>query len=311
MKFTELKRALRSKIEPVYICYGDDRMVMEIAVSHIMEATKGELPEFDVATFNDKADIADIFESLNTLPISASKRVTYLKDFNLKTIKEQISDYAKNPNTTSVLVVTTYEEVQIDNAVMVDCNRLDKPILMLKVTKELKERGCTIDNDALSLLIDYCDNDLGRITQETLKLSVNKHITLKDIQENTNKAENYNVFALTESLGKKDAKSAIKAIDYLLQDDSKKGVISAIYNHFHRLFYIAVNPLLSDDEVASQLGVKSYAIKVSRPQVKYFGVKRLKEILDLIREADLNTKTTWASVETYAYYLVLNILNKK
>lgn len=311
MKFTDLKRALRNSIEPIYVCFGDDRMVIGIAVSHIIEATKGELPEFDVATFNDKSSATDILESLYTLPLSAPKRVTILKDFSAKGIVDILGEYAKNPNKSSVCVITTSEQINLSDATLVDCNRLDKSILMAKVSKELADRDCTIDSQALSVLVDYCDNDLGRIMQESFKLASLKHIKLSDVTDNTSKSENYNVFTLTEALGKKNAKEALKVLDSLLQADGGKGVISAIYNHFHRLLYIAVNPALSDNEVAEQLGVKSYAIKVSRPQVKYFGVRRIKDILDIIREADFATKTSWASVDTYAYYIVLNILNSK
>ncbi len=310
MKFVELKKSLKVRVEPVYLLFGDDRMVIDTAISHIKEAVS-DAQDFDTQEFSGKVTAEDIKESVNTLPIFSSKRLTILKDCDAKFVKGELGEYVKTPNDSSVFVMTSAEDFALEGAVKVDCNRLEKPLLMAKVKKDLKAKNVEITDDALSTLIDYCDNDLGRITLESFKLSSCKNVTLKDVEDGTSKSQNYNVFALTEALGKKDAVSAIRVLDFLLTGDNGKGVISSIYNHFHRLFYIALNPALSDEEVALQLGIKSYAVKVSRMQVRYFGVKRLKQILDLVREADYKTKTTFASVESFSYYLVLDILNAK
>ena len=308
MKFVELKKSLKVNVEPVYLLYGDDRMVIDTAILHIKESVSGE-DDFDTQEFSGKVTAEDVKESVNTLPILASKRLTILKDCDAKFVKNELGGYVKSPNETSVFVITSAEDFALEGATKVDCNRLEKPLLMAKVKKDLKAKNVEIDDDALSTLVDYCDNDLGRITLESFKLASYKKVSLKDVEDGTSKSQNYNVFALTEALGKKDAVSAIRVLDYLLTEDNGKGVISTIYNHFHRLFYIALNPTQRDEEVAQQLGIKSYAVKMSRPQVRYFGVKRLKQILDLVREADYKTKTSFASVESYSYYLVLEILN--
>ena len=311
MKFVDLKKSLRDKLEPIYLLFGDDRMVIDIALNHILDVCKGDFPEFDISVLSNKTSADDAIVSLNTMPLFAPRRVTIIKDINVKQCKDWVQEYAKQVNEKSVLILTSVEDGDISGCTKVDCNRLDRAILIAKVKKDLADRGCISDDEALGLLVDYCDNDLGRIMAESFKLSSNKQFSIDDVRQNTVKSENYNVFSLTEALGKKDAKMALHVLENLLSNDDGKGVISSIYNHFHRLFYIAVNQSLTDEQVAQQLGIKSYAIKKSRPQVRYFGVKRIKDILDLVRQADYETKTSWASVESYAYYIVLNILHGK
>ena len=72
---------------------------------------------------------------------------------------------------------------------------------------------------------------------------------------------------------------------------------------------MAINKDKSEEEIASLLGVKPYAVKMVKNQVRYFTPKKLKTIVDMLYEADRNIKTGKIKEEVAIKTVTLNILN--
>lgn len=314
MKFVEFKKSLSIVISPCYVLHGIDRYLIDNCIRNLLDVTAGVFSDFNRAFFSGKDEIEDILSSAFVLPLGNEKRVIVVKDYNFneKTLKK-LENYLKNDNSLSTIVFTTSEPVNLEGVVNVDCGKLSYEVISKKVLLELKKKEYQISNDALETLVSFCDYDMGRVMVEIDKLisvaSETKFIVRQMVETNTSKDENFNIYELTDCLGKKDLDKALIIVNSLLEDNGSKGLIAAIYQHFRRLLYVAVSSNLTSEGIASRLGVKPYAIDVVRPQVKLFGAKKLRAICDELRKIDEDSKTTFASVENLIYYIIFKIGN--
>lgn len=314
MKFVEFKKSLSSVISSCYVLHGVDRYLIDNCIRNLVDASGNLFGDFNRAFFSNKDEIEDIISSAMILPFGNERRLIIVKDYNFneKSLKK-LENYLKNDNSLSTLVFTTAEPINVEGVVNVDCGKLSYDVISKKVLLELKKKEYQISTDALETLVTYCDYDMGRIMVELDKLisvaTDTKFIIQEMVESNTNKDENYNIYELTDCLGKKNIDKALIIVNSLLEGNGAKGLIAGIYQHFRRLLYVAVSSNLTNDGLAARLGVKSYAVEVVRPQVKLFGAKKLRVICEELRKIDEESKTTFASVENLIYYIIFKIGN--
>lgn len=313
MKFVEFKKSLSSVISSCYVLHGVDRYLIDNCIKNLIEASGNTFGDFNRAFFSNKDEIDEIISSAMILPFGNERRLIIVKDYNFnENSLKKLENYLKNDNSLSTLVFTTLESVNINGVVNVDCGKLPYDVIAKKVLLELKKKEYQISNDALETLVSYCDYDMGRVMVEIDKLislaTETKFIVKEMVENNTNKDENYNIYELTDCLGKKNLDKALIIVNSLLENGAK-GLIAGIYQHFRRLLYVAVSNNLTSDALAARLGVKPYAIDVVRPQVKLFGAKKLRIICEELRKIDEDSKTTFASVENLIYYIIFKIGN--
>lgn len=312
MKFENFKKSLQSKLENCYILWGEDRYLMSNAISNLLAVVHSDFDDLNVSYFDESSAIDDILSSVNTLPFGSEWKVVVVRDwvFNESNIN-LLKKYLKNPNPQGCLLFTTLKEPQLNGSEPVDCNKLGREILRKKIIVELRQKNVQIEEGAITQLLDYCDNDMGRIMQELDKLVAvvggGGIINKSHIEVNINKSQTYGVFELTDALGKQESDKAIRILDNLLKSDTK-GLSNLIYNYFRRLMYTSMCSEHSDNEIAIALKVKPYSIKISREQGRLFGTEKLVRICEYLAGVDERTKTTFASMENELYNAVFEIL---
>lgn len=310
MKFVEFKKSLE-EISPCYVFYGNDRFLVENAVSNLMTACGENMPELNRSFFT-KSTASEYLSAVNTLPFNDKKKLVIVRDFDCQDNDvKQINEYIKNANPDGVLaVVVSGDKMPKIDGKLVDCNTLDNEVLKKKIVFELNKRKLSIDEVALQNLIDYCSSQLGKIMQEIEKFKSmrlpNQKITAKHIQDNVSKDENYGIYELTEKLAKKDCEGSLQVLSSYIEDDGGKGVVARIYNQFRRMLHCALSSE-SDDEVAAALNVKPYAVTIARRQGKLFGARALNRICALVGQIDADIKVGNISNENALYLIVFKI----
>lgn len=310
MKFVDFKKSL-TELAPCYVFYGTDAFLVENALKNLMTACGEEFPELNRSVFI-KQDADKFLTAAQTLPFGALKKLVIVRDFEAnESDVAKVNEYLKSPNPDSVLaIVPLNDNVMKLNATFVDCAPLEDDVLRKKILYELKVRGLVIDEVALSSLMQYCSNMLGKIMQEIAKFqSMNLEggrITQKVVSFNVSKDENYGVFELTEKLAKKDCEGALKVLSFYIEKDGGKGVLALIYNNFRRMLH-SVLCQESDAEVAAMLGVKPYAVTMARRQGRLFGARNLNKICALLTDIDFKIKNGNTSSENALYYIVFKI----
>jgi len=153
-------------------------------------------------------------------------------------------------------------------------------------TKEMVEnKGFSISQKALRLVVDHIGNDLNRIENEIEKLSLNlgkrKNITEEDIEEFVGVSKDFNVFELQAALANRNMEKAIRIIQYF--DANPKVapiqlVLPSLYGFFSKVFMIYGVHSKDEKTISQALGVHSFFIKdyMKASQVySYAGVERI------------------------------------
>ena len=320
MKYVELKGSLKSNIFINYLLSGSDEFLLNKSVELIFNALKIGIPDLNFQKFlGENVDFDDVVKALNTMPVFDEKKlvVVYLHIKTTISNLTKLTDYLKDPNPQSVLVVVAGDnnelKAQLGKFEVVDCNRLSEEIVDKFVLNELKATNTNITKQALKTLNEYCVYDLSKIVKEVSKLvsfvADKKLIEENDVKLLVNKTLEFQIFELTENLAKKNKDKVFEILDALkAKKDVYRTLIPLIYGHFRRLFYVAVSSV-SKSELGQMLGVKDYAITVAYKQSKMFTKLQLKNIINIMEQLDFELKTSAISNDLAVDYLVLKILN--
>lgn len=309
-----LKNRLKTDIKPCYLVEGDDYFLYEKALSMIKRETKLELEDFNFLVFDDENfSMKAVLDSCEVMPMGSEIKVVVIKnavkvsDSDIK----HLENYLANPVPSTVLVILDFYDkfVSIRNKTeFVDAKRMDRPLATSIIVSELKKRNKQISGEAVETLLDYCNGFLSRAMNELDKLcfydTSSLLITKQIVEKLVHKESDYIVFELTEALGKRESE---KALLLLSQMAKEQGVLALITNHFRRLFFISISDV-DNLKLASLLGVKEYAIKKQKEQLKNFSKMQLKKIYALLEEIDYKIKCGDMLAENALYYLVFSIL---
>lgn len=322
MKYVELKNSLKSNIFNNYLLSGSDEFLLNKSVELIFNALKISIADLNFQKFlGESVDFDDVVKALNTMPVFDDKKlvVVYLHIKTSVSNLPKLTEYLKNPNPQSVLVVVAGDnndlKAQLNKFEVVDCNRLSEDIVDKFVLSELKATSTNITKPALKTLNEYCVYDLSKIVKEVSKLvsfvADKKLIEEDDVKLLVNKTLEFQIFELTENLAKKNKDKVFEILEALkAKKDVYRTLVPLIYAHFRRLFYVAVSNL-SKSELGTMLGVKDYAITVAYKQSKMFTKVQLKNIINIMEQLDFELKTSAISNDLAVDYLVLKILNSK
>ena len=319
IKFQELKKSLQNTLAPIYIIRGKDAFLREKAEEMIVNAAVETMLELNTVRYTDEtADIESILTACQSMPMMSDKKAVVLRDIVFKNTKDiqVIEEYCKSPvNTTCLIIVDSsssscYKGV-LKFAELIDCAPLDTSMIQRIVVTQLSKQTVSIDIQALNLLLAYCNMDLMRITSESNKLAMyvgsGGAITTKDVENMVTKDVEYSIFELGDAVSKKDAKKAINIIKVLLLHKEQPQILMMmIQSSFRRMFYTVISKM-TNKEIADYLGIKEYAVKISRETAGRFSPARLKNILDFGAELDYKVKSGQMNAENALYFYVTNI----
>ena len=325
MKFEELKKTLRATKFNNFILTGDDEFLLDRAYKIILDAYNIEFKDLNLIKFNNEnLDFDQVVKALQTLPAFSEYKIVFLdlstkvsKLGNLKILDEYLADCNKQ----SILVVkvgqneSQFAVEKKDKFMMVDCSRLDKSLAKRFVESELGKLGKSFeDNEAFEVLYNYTNGDLSGAMNEIVKLcnyvGDKPVIGKEDIEAITIKNLEFQIFEITEKLGRKDAKGVYEILEELKsRKDGLKGIMPLIYNHFRRLMHISLNAGASRAQLGNMLGIKEFAVGKIEQKLKYFSKRKLKSVCDACADLDYKMKNSMISGDLAVEMLVLKILS--
>ncbi len=299
MKFTELKKSLNN-LQNVYLISGEDRFLCYSALEQITNACQLTIPEMNsVSMDNPSAD--DIVASACIYPFADARRLVVVKEFlgkpNAEAQLKTIQSYIDNPMETTVLVFLNLADDSFfknlkTKLCYVDCSKLDASAIGNYIKKTFDKNGVKYTESAVNLLGIYCSYDMQRITNEVDKLisysAGNNEITDKVIADLVVQDKEYQIFELAELISKNNAEKALDLVDTLGRKNGFS-ILAPLYNNYRRALYVAITPL-ADAALATKLGIKEFAVKMLKNQLKVFSPKKLKQIVDMLADIDANIK---------------------
>ena len=274
----------------------------------------------DVRSFNEatkssydmeETTLDSALEDLDTYSFLSTKKVIIIS--NIENISKEESShklnhlyrYLDNPSSDNLLFIWS---TKFNNTLKITKElkkRMDFITTEININKYVKDKfkGYKISSELIDYLLEKCQNDLAKITNEIDKLRNykldEKEITKQDIDELvTEKLKDQQdlVFKLTKYIAQKDKKEALNIYFELLSYSIEPLAIIGLIASQIRIIYqvkIMQNQRLSSEEIAKLLGEKSsYRVKKTKELIGYYSEDELLLLMKKLANMDLKIKTT-------------------
>jgi DNA polymerase-3 subunit delta len=305
----QIIRDWKKKIfKPVYWLEGEEEYfineVMDFAEHHLLPE---EEKSFNLSIFYGKdADWAAVINSCRRYPMFAERQVVLLKEAQQMRDIMKLEPYVQQPLDSTVFVVS-YKDKKVDGrskfakllkekGELLTTKKMYDNQLPEWVTELLQTKGLTINQKALSLLIDHIGNDLVRIKSEIEKIQINlgtrKAINEDDIENFVGISKEYNAFELQVALGRKDLSKALRIIQYFESNPKAAPIqliLPALYSFFSKVYMIFGIPGPDEKTASAALGVSPFFVKDYLLAAKNYGFAGTENALLLLQQYNLKS----------------------
>ena len=303
MKFIELNKNLKHKIESVYNIVGDDYFLIKQAISNIKSFIIKDLEEFNYIKVDaDKMKTQEAEAIISTLPIGNDYRLVVLTDPSADVVK-LINKF--NFEDLSIVVVCVNAD-KLTVGEKIDCSKLDRLDISKYILNYLSKHNLSIEERALDYIIDASNSNMSKIYNELNKLisyaQDEQTITMNIATNLVSNTSEYAIYMLTNAIDNKDYVNYQKILNELSKNASMGELFSYLGKYFKRMQYISLNK--QDDELSNVLGIKPYAIKMSRQYITKNGIKYYIELYQKYIDLDYKIKSGKISATNALYELI-------
>ena len=303
MKFIQLVGNLKQNILPLYNIKGEDAFLVRQAILNIKRTVVSDMEEFNYLKLEaDKMKPTELVATISTLPISSEHRLVVLVNPSNDVVKT-LNKYDFADNSTVVVTVNAYK---LTKGETIDCSKLDKADIQKYVLNMLNKNNLSIQEQAVDYLIEATNGNMSYISSELNKLisyAIDKEvITIEMVTNLVANTTEYAVYLLTNAIDLKDYSKYQAIINELSKHNTANELFSYMGKYFRRMQYISLNK--NDNELATILNIKPYAIKMSRQAVAKNGINYYINLYQKYIDLDYKIKSGKISALNALYELV-------
>lgn len=320
MVFDVWKSLKKGDIHPVYCLYGKETYLLQETVQRIRQAVVDEeTKDFNLSVFDLEEEALDLaVEDAETFPFMGERRLVVAKNPSFLTAEKKkekldhnlgvLEAYISQPAPYSVFVLLApYEKLDErkkltkllkKHAHMVEAKELNGKETADFVTSLAKSEGKHIETEAAQELVILCNASLSSIAQEVKKLSTyigdRDSIMLDDVKKLVARGLEQNIFELINKVVNRKRTEALQIFyDLLKQNEEPIKMMALIANQFRLLLqtkYFSQQGY-GQKQIASNLKVHPFRIKLAIDQAKLFSEQELKSIIEQLAVMDYEMKT--------------------
>lgn len=318
--FDVWKSLKKGDIHPVYCLYGKETYLLQETVQRIRQAVVDEeTKDFNLSVFDLEEEALDLaVEDAETFPFMGERRLVVAKNPSFLTAEKKkeklehnlgvLEAYISQPAPYSVFVLLApYEKLDErkkltkllkKHAHMVEAKELNGKETADFVTSLAKSEGKHIETEAAQELVILCNASLSSIAQEVKKLSTyigdRDSIMLDDVKKLVARGLEQNIFELINKVVNRKRTEALQIFyDLLKQNEEPIKMMALIANQFRLLLqtkYFSQQGY-GQKQIASNLKVHPFRIKLAIDQAKLFSEQELKSIIEQLAVMDYEMKT--------------------
>ncbi len=322
--YQAVEKSLDSQtFSPLYFFYGEEPYLLQQAVSYLKTcALHGGFADFNASSYYAAdADLANVRDEVETLPMMSARRVVILREVQDLTDKEWdlLEPVLKLPVESTVFVLVG---TKIDKR-----KRVLKLLLAQSLSVEFKKpyenqipgwiqhickgMGLSISIEAVQLLHRLAGSQLTEIESELKKLtdyiSPRTHVDLEDVAQCVSQQREESVFELTEQIASNDRVGALTQLIRLLdQGQNEMGVVALVARHMRILLMIKQGESLglAGQKLATHAQVSPYFLQNYLQQAKLWSVRKLESSLLILAETDKALKSSPLSAHIWLENLI-------
>lgn len=321
----------KGNFKPIYWLEGEEEYfidkVLDYAEHHILNESESS---FNLSVFYGRdTNWPDVINACQRYPVFAERQVVLLKEAQLMKGVEKLESYVENPLPSTVLVVS-YKDKKLDGrksfaklieqkgelftTKKINANKLPDWAQLL-----IQNKGLTITQKGLMLLVDHIGNDLTRIENEINKLEINlnnrKNITEDDIERFIGISKDYNIFELQAALATKDFATAIRIIQYFEANPKSAPmqlILPSLYAFYSKVFMLFSINSKDEKTIAATLGVNPFYIRQYVKAAELYQYPGIEKAILLLHSYNLkniginNTSTEFTSLLKEMTFKIMN-----
>ena len=309
--FKQIENDIKSKkFSPIYLLMGEEEFYIDYLTNLITEnsISKSE-KEFNYnVLYGKETNVDELISICKKFPLMSNYQVVVLKEAqDLSRTIDQLAGYANNFLKSTILIIN-YKHKSLDkrkslykiiskNGVVFESKRLYENQVQQWITDQLNDKSIKISNKAVAMIVDFLGTDLSKINNELSKLIQLKK-DLKEISENEIEkyigiSKEYNNFELRNAISEKNTFKAFQIADYFSKNPNSNPLvvtISMVFDFFSKLLLYHANDSLPDSKKAFIMKINPYFIKEYNRASKNYSIKRVTQVISIIREYDLKSK---------------------
>ena len=309
------------KIEPVYLLFGAETYLRDIAAKKIADSVLDEnsLREFNENEFslNQSENLSYALASAEQLPMIAQRRVVWITDVKVSatgtkdTLKEEnetlLTSYLARPSETSVVIFVADEidkrrrmsKILLENSVAVEFAKFTDQELVAWARREIKDAGFDAEEKALHQLVALVGDNLRKLSNEIKKITTaalpDKIVTYELVESLVPKTREIPNFDLTDQLFGKDRRKPLQTLKKILDDGAEPLMLLGLIAHNLRRTLMA-------KELMNQGVERTEVVRIMKLHPKFHeeflqtarrsDTKKLLHIINRLAEIDLAIKTS-------------------
>lgn len=310
MTYEEIISNLQKKIyHPIYFLMGEETYFIDKISDYIADnvLTEAEKGFNQTVLYGKDTEPHTIIANARRFPMMSNYQVIIVREAqNIKKI-EDLEPYAKNPLNSTILVINykyktldkrkTFPKLIDQKGVLFESKKIYDNQLPTWISAYLKSQQYSIAPQAAAMISEYLGADLGKVANELdkliISLPVGTQITPDHIERNIGISKEFNVYELQNALGERDLLKANRIINYFGANPSSNPmpvVISSLFSYFSKILNYHFLEDKSQNNVASVLQVHPFFVKTYVAAAKNYNIKKLVEIVSILREYDMKSK---------------------
>lgn len=327
MKALQLKQTFKTNVADIYALSGDDEGMISFALEKFYALIPYDMQAYCIQKFEGSdIDQNDVLASLSYVSMFGDRRLVIVEDFNKKlNLKESEAwlDYAENTVEGNILVLVncpTLKTVLNQYAVEVDCNKMGLLDYVNYIQTLFNFYKIKYDKSALSLIVNRCNKDFGKINNELNKIMLyaGSEILVDEsvIDDVVAPDTETQVFEFIYAIQDFNYDKAMGIIDVLLKRGDKPSAILAMLTlTFKRMFAIMTNDG-GDDFLCESLGMKKNALFMTRKKIdetkrKVSGfLGKLKDALYYLYQLEFDFKSGKISQDSALDLAITHLMGK-
>ncbi|PLW93621.1 MAG: DNA polymerase III subunit delta [Marinilabiliales bacterium] len=297
---------------PVYFLAGDEPYY----INKISDYIEDNVLEEDEKEFNSTilygrdVEMSALISKLKSFPMMSNYQLVILK--NAQDIPEKdyepLISYFENPLNSTILVVSYHKKpgkrikAKLDKIKTgleyFESVRLRDDKVAAWITQHLQKKGFTCSPKISQILADYLGNDLEKIENELLKLTINVEkgsaINMDDVEANIGISKNFNIFELQSAIATRNQVKAIQISHYFAANTKENSIfkmIPVIYSFFSKvMIYHQLKDKKNRGDVARALKINPYFAGDYETAALKYNATHVLNVIKLLREYDMKAK---------------------
>ena len=305
----------KGQVKPIYFLMGEEPYYIDAIATYIENNVLAEEEKGfnQMVLYGRDVSVEDIVSNAKRFPMMAERQVVIVKEAQeLSRTIDKLESYAANPQPSTVLVLC-YKYKKLDkrkklyktvgkSGVLFESKKLYDNQVPDWIRRVLKGKNYSISPKAAQMLVEFLGTDLGKINNELQKLQLvlpkGTEITPQHIEENIGISKDFNNFELRKAIAERDIMKANRIVYYFAQnpkDNPLVMTISLLYNFFSQLLQYHALPDKSQFAAAKALKINPFFVKEYQTAGKHYPMRKVSQVVGLLREADVKSKGVGAS----------------